>query len=201
MENRNLFDFAHDFSDDDLIFLPKEEIKKVEAAKPLTPEEIIIKQYQGGMTLKQIVKGNGTSYGRVYEILNRNGVALRSGRYNSKSNNRLVVMSKLEQASLIADYKAGLSMVEILEKYNINKHGCYAILDTAGVPRRQNKNPLLLDINKITEVEKYVVTPATEPIMAHWDETTRTLHIKVKKNRPIENITLTFNLGEVNNEI
>lgn len=193
MEN-NLFDFAHDFTEDEFIFMPKE---VVAAEKPLTPEEVIIKQYRGGMTLKQIVKGNGTSYGRVYEILNRNGVELRSGRYNSKSQDRLVVMSKFEQASLISDYKSGLPMVELLEKYKINKHGCYTILDTAGVPRRQKKNPLIMNIGELanTVTEKHFPSElpmSTQQLFMDGN----TLHIRLPKNRQVDNINITFDLEE-----
>jgi hypothetical protein len=204
MENRNLFDFAHDFTDDEFVFMPKE----VAADRPLTPEEIIIKQYRGGMTLQRIVKDNGTSYGRVYEILNRNGVELRSGRYNSKSKDRLVVMSKFERSSLISDYRAGLPMTELLEKYKINKHGCYTILDTAGVPRRQKKNPLILNIGKIAQTEQVELVFDTDykPTPKRTIELSQntqqfimdgnTLHIRLPKNRQVDSITITFDLEE-----
>jgi hypothetical protein len=196
-----LIDFENDFTEEEeMLFLPKD--------TPLTTEEIIIKQYKLGMTLKQIVKGNGTSYGRVYEILNRNGVPRRHGRYNTDSGDRLLTMTKLERASLISDYNEGLPISEIMSKYDINKHGCYTILDEAGVPRRQNKRPLDMDIEKIAnageekteqlemDLDKVVDSVAVAEVK--WDETTRTLHITLDTAKTTDKINVVVDLKEAN---
>lgn len=119
--------FEHDFTDDILLY----------------DEEIIVSQYKLGMTLKVITKIHGISYGRLYEILNRHKVPFK--RYAaSASGDRMSYMTDEERVNLIKDYEKGMALSLIYSKYNINKHGCYSILDEAQVPRR-NK-PFLIDI-------------------------------------------------------
>jgi hypothetical protein len=109
----------------------------------LSDEEVVVKQYKGGLTLKQITKIHGISYGRLYEILNRHKVPFR--RYAaSASGDRISYMTNEERVNLIKDYEKGMALSLIYSKYNINKHGCYAILDEAQVPRRNQ--PFLIDI-------------------------------------------------------
>lgn len=200
-------DLENDFLEED------EQLLTPEADRPLTAEEVIIAQYKMGMTLKEIVKGNGTSYGRVYEILNRNNVQKRKGNYNSsQSGDRLLVMSQLEAASLISDYKEGVPLAEIMNKYSINKHGCYTILDEAGVPRRHKKSPLTLDINKIIEAGKTEELPTTpkkkiqfkmkpvappeEPVELALDGNTLHIHITKREITSLDKINIVINLKE-----
>ncbi|WP_226803050.1 hypothetical protein, partial [Collinsella aerofaciens] len=147
----SFIDIEKDFiEDEEELFLPKkkptesqETEEETDIPLPLTLDEIVAKQYKEGKTLKEITKANGISYGKVYEILNRLNIPLRHGRYSSsKSGDRIMTMTQLEKKSLIADYKAGMPMNEILEKYQINKHGCYSILDEAKVERRSKVKSL-----------------------------------------------------------
>lgn len=111
-----------------------------EESKRLSMEDVIAKQYKLGMTLKQIQTEHNISAGKVYEILARKGVPLRNGRQRSKSNERLSMMTELEKQSLIRDYKDGMPLASIFNKYDINKHGCYIILDEANIPRRLERD-------------------------------------------------------------
>lgn len=183
MEKAKLIDIENDFlEDEEAIFKPKAEPK--DSAKPLTLDEQIVKKYKVGMTLKQITTEHGLSYGKVYEILNRLGVQLRHGRYNaSKSGDRLLTMSSFEKASLVADYQSGLSMKELLDKYQINKHGCYSILDAHQVPRRNKHNTLGVDIERVANTHAkamFTITPATPALTLHREG--NTLFIKVKQS-------------------
>lgn len=146
----SFIDIEKDIVEDEELFLPKKESTELQETReeadiplPLTLDEIVAKQYKEGKTLKEITKENGISYGKVYEILNRLNIPLRHGRYSSSdSGDRIMTMTQLEKKSLIADYKAGVPINEILKKYQINKHGCYSILDEAGVERRMKVRSL-----------------------------------------------------------
>lgn len=179
MENRKQLDFLNDFlEDDEAIFRPKT-LEQVAAIRPLTVDELIVKQYKLGMTLKQITKENGLSYGKVYEIINRMGVPLRHGRdIDSKSGHRITTMSSLEKSSLVADYKAGFSVRDLLERYRINKHGLYSLLDKAKVPRRHKSNTVLLDIGKIREAQ---VPQSQQEPFRFWQDGTQ-LNVVIRKD-------------------
>src|SRR5699024_5631746 len=118
----------------------KEESNNKTDKRVLSLEETIIKKYKLGMNLTKIIQDHDISSGKLYDILNRNKVPLRAGRYNSDSNDRISKMSKIEKMSLIEDYNKGVPLVTIYKKHKINKHGCYQILDENNVPRRQNKS-------------------------------------------------------------
>lgn len=170
MNSDKQLDFQNDFlEDDESIFVPTpkktvtpEEVTQAKA--PLSFDELICKEYKLGMTLKQITKKNGISYGKVYEILNRMGVKLRHGRYaSSKSGDRLLTMSSFEKTSLISDYKNGLPTAELLSKYDINKHGLYSILDAAGVPRRHKQHTPPVNIGRVSEAVTQLRKEEPEP--------------------------------------
>lgn len=170
MKHDKQLDFQNDFLEDDesiSVPTPKKTVTPEEVAQakaPLSFDELICKEYKLGMTLKQITKKNGISYGKVYEILNRMGVKLRHGRYaSSKSGDRLLTMSSFEKASLISDYKEGLPTAELLSKYAINKHGLYSILDAAGVPRRHKQPTPPVNIGRVSESEAVTQLRKEEP--------------------------------------
>lgn len=192
MEKDKLIDIENDFlEDNESIFVPTPQ----KAPLPLTTEELIVKQYKLGMTLKQITTENGLSYGKVYEILTRLGVALRHGRYNStKSGDRILTMSSLEKSSLIADYLAGFHVKDMLERYSINKHGLYSILDEANVDRRQKSHTQAVNVGKVAKAMTTLrVEPTEEPIEA-WTEGNM-LRIVIRKsafNQDVNELRLNF---------
>lgn len=97
----------------------------------------VAQQYKAGLSATKIMKDNNISAGKMYEILRKKGVALRSNRYATKGTLRTVMMTEQEKRNLIADYQSGMSLGDIYKKYNINKNGCYSILDEANVARRE----------------------------------------------------------------
>jgi len=118
-------------------------------------EQVIISRYKLGVTLKEIIRMHGISYGKLYEILNRHNVPRTVGRYNnSASGDRLSYMSEGEKINLINDYENGMALSLIYSKYHINKHGCYTVLDEAQVPRR-NK-PFLIAIEVPLPVKRFL---------------------------------------------
>ena len=195
MENKKLIDIERDFTEEEEmlfkpgIVTPKEEL-------PDTMEEIVIRQYKLGMTLKQITKGQGLSYGKIYEILHRHNVPLKHGRYNhSGSGDRMLTMSQLEKESLVTDYLAGMELKDLYEKYNINKHGCYSILDAAGVARRQKRHTVALDLDKIIRATT-VADSEVEPVEFFDEGETITVIINKNAVRPVGKIDFTIYLSE-----
>ena len=97
----------------------------------------VAQQYKAGVSATKIMKDNNISAGKMYEILRKKGVPLRSNRYATKSTLRTMMMTEQEKNSLIADYQSGVPLETIYNKYKINKNGCYSILDEANVARRE----------------------------------------------------------------
>lgn len=153
---KSAIDLENDFTEEEQsVFAPK----KKETEKPLSMEDRIAKQYKLGMTVRGIVDQNEVSFGKVYEILSRKKVPLRNGRSKSDSRERISMMTGLEKQELVNDYKNGLPIERIFQKYRINKNGCYLILDEANVPRRydrggENTEP----VTRITTTEKLHTT-------------------------------------------
>ena len=196
MREARFIDFDNDF----------EEEQSAAASLGLSQDDIVIKQYKVGMTVKAIVADNGISYGKVYEILSRNGVPLRSGRYNNtKSGERILTMGELEKRSLINDYLAGMQLKALFEKYEINKHGCYLILDAANIPRRHlHIKSEEEDIVEIMPPIELIADPAPTqfmvdeaPIVVRREGDTLYINISTDKVsvEPIS-IVISFNLGE-----
>jgi predicted amino acid dehydrogenase len=86
-----------------------------------------------------------------------------------------------------------MSTKAIQEKYNINKHGCYIVLDEAGVPRRMKRGKQLesdtaVDIWDTTGISgsKASVTPAK----------TLDIQIPATQLKGCKAVTITINLTE-----
>jgi hypothetical protein len=189
MEKSRLIDINNDFTEEEeAVFLPvpKHEIEYISL------DETIIRKYKLGMTLKHITKEHGISYGKVYEILHRNNVPLRHGSYKAtKSADRLSTMTGAEKQRLIDDYLSGMPLKVLFDQYNINKHGCYIVLDEAGIPRRHKQST-----TTGTKVDKEKITFDDLPV-----EITRqgeTLHITLLKKHitPVESIQLSFSFED-----
>src|SRR5699024_11433419 len=108
----------------------KEKNKNKTDKRVLSLEETIIKKYKLGMNLTKIIQDRDISSGKLYDILNRNKVPLRAGRYNSDSNDRISKMSKIEKMSLIEDDNKGVPLVTIYKKHKIKKNRSHQLLDT-----------------------------------------------------------------------
>lgn len=195
------------------IVAPQPEVER------LSMEDIVAKQYKLGMTLKQIQREHNISAGKVYEILARKQVPLRNGRQPSKSHERLSMMTELEKKSLVRDYKDGMPLESIFKKYDINKHGCYIILDEADIPRRLERetgnelanemvdnigdklsksNDLITGDTGITITEPINTATFDQDFKAKLDLQDNTLHIKINKKHkePIKSIQLSLDFGE-----
>lgn len=174
-------------------------VEEVQEEKTVSVEDAIATAYKSGVTIKNIVKEFNTSYGRVYGILNSKGVPLRNGRYKrSESGSRLQNMSKLEQASLIADYQKGVPLSEIRKKYSINKHGCYSILDAHNIPRKQDhkyKNKMAI---KQARVDTRIPTVVLSEGMLEVSKEGEILNIVIHKEltSSIDRVNVNFKLAE-----
>ena len=170
-------------------------------------EEVVVNQYKGGMGVKEIIKRNGIPAGTVYSILKRHNVPLRSPHYDSKSRDRLLTMTKEEKDNLIQDYLNGMSTAEIYKKYDINKHGCYTILDLAGIPRRK-RFELEPSTQEVTETE-ITTQPSSvkrqnpkkeEPkakkeqktYSVHIHQDGKTVHITIPKTMGVDQVHISF---------
>jgi Mor family transcriptional regulator len=202
MLEKSKIDILKDFTEDEVAALkPKE----------LSPEEQVTKMYLAGVTVKAIASQFNLSIGKVYEVLSRKQVPLRNGRTSgSKSAQRLMTMTSMQKQNLINDYRDGMALADIYDKYKINKHGVYTILDGNNVPRRDNKTRNHNHNNsrkKEEEVEvgtpSEILTALDQRIAVHTGpvELRRegdTLHVTVFKKRisQVENIILNVSLAE-----
>lgn len=155
MKNDRLIDLENDFTEEEeAVFQVTTE---TENTSQLNLEESVVKKYRGGMTIVQIAKDHDISVGKIYDILARHNVTLRKGRSKrSKSYKRLKAMTREEKAALINDYINGVPLKELFNKYNINKHGVYTLLNQANVPLKQ-------DSKLQEETDNKVVQPEVQP--------------------------------------
>jgi Mor family transcriptional regulator len=127
-------DFEKDF---------EEEVAVIGTSSFATKDDELVFDYSIGATIAQLKDKYNLTKAQVYKILHTNGVALHNTHTQSKSRERILTMTEREKSTLVADYKSGMSTKAIQEKYNINKHGCYIVLDEAGVPRRMKRGKQL----------------------------------------------------------
>lgn len=120
-------------------------------ARTIKLDKLIADRYREGYLIKDIVEEFDISQGSVYNSLSREGMSLRNTVNNSKSAIRIDNMTALEKLSLKQDYENGMAMTQIYEKYDINKHGCYMLLDELGAERRR-------DGNETTQEETHTTT-------------------------------------------
>lgn len=144
-KNMQYIDVANDFTEEEeAVFKPAVAVAEpAKGAKPEKTEAVgssldshVAAQYRAGMNLKDICKSNNISAGKVYGILARMDVPLRSGRYKTASGDRLATMTNKEKQSLIDSYLSGKALETLYRAYNLNKHGLYRVLDEANIPRR-----------------------------------------------------------------
>lgn len=142
-KNMQYIDVANDFTEEEVAVFqpavavaekPKQEEKPKAEASSLDAH--VAAQYRAGMNLKDISKANNISAGKIYGILDRMAVPLRSGRYKTASGDRLATMSNAEKQRLIDSYLSGTPLETLYETHNLNKHGLYRVLDEANIPRR-----------------------------------------------------------------
>jgi transposase len=200
MLEKSKIDIANDFTEEE-----------VAAIKPktLSPEKQVVKLYLAGVGLRSISEQFDISMGKIYEILNRNQVKTRQGkRAGSKSAQRLMTMTGMQKQNLINDYRDGMTLKAIFEKYKINKHGVYTILDENNVPRRDTSERIVTHNNSCKKEETVEVkTPSeiltamdqrvavhTEPIMIHRDGDKLYVTITKKVQNPINEVIVNYKL-------
>jgi len=126
--NSREIDVAHDFTEEEeAAFIPE----------GIPDEDRLVMLYRMGVPNRRLCKEFKISSGKLYEILNRHKVSLRKGRnLRCKSAQRITTMTTEEKKNLVKDYLNGMTLTEIYDKYGVNKHGCYAILDEQDAPRK-----------------------------------------------------------------
>jgi hypothetical protein len=158
-------DIMNDFTDEEIeaLAVPKPTLDAIAEDSTLPTDKKIAMCYSSGIPVKPILDHFDISAGRLYDILSREGV--QTGRFKaSKSAKRIDSMTAKEKQDLINDYRSGMQMNDIFDKYDINKHGCYSVLNEHKVPRRQNYKPKGQKTKKIAnEMLKNIaaVTPTT----------------------------------------
>lgn len=149
-------------------------------------ERNVLNQYISGAPVTMIIRENEISSGTLYSILQKHKIPNRSRPSKVASTERLAEMSNITRNSLIIDYQQSVPLSKLFEKYDINKHGVYSILDAENIPRRNNdlslpsnqekevnlealKKAILEEPPKLTIPLPYPVEPLTdqpEPIEA-----------------------------------
>ena len=194
MLEKSKIDIENDFTEEEVAAI---------APKPLPKEEQIAKKYQAGLPVLQIAKEHNISTGKIYNILNRKGVKLRNGRtLKSQSASRLITMTAVQKQNLINDYLDGMMLKTIFDKYDINKHGTYAILDEQNVPRRDDpslhtghhyNNSRNRAARKAYKSHAKAAAEA-EDVSYYIEDGTLCITISKKRIMPVENIQISFEL-------
>ncbi|ALA13212.1 DNA binding protein [Bacillus phage TsarBomba] len=105
----------------------------------MTFEELVTADYKNGVKQQDILDKYVISTTQLYDILNRNQIPLRNRMRSSKSNDRLMTITKMEMETFEYDYKQGMHLEKLYKKYGLNKHGLYKLVDKLGLPRRNKK--------------------------------------------------------------
>ncbi|AEW47125.1 hypothetical protein BCP78_0118 [Bacillus phage BCP78] len=106
----------------------------------VTVDELVAAEYQDKSIKQQdILSKYGISTTQLYDILNRKGIPFRNRARSSKSNDRLLTMTKIEMDTFAGDYMQGMYLEKLYKKYDLNKHGLYKLVDKLGLPRRNKK--------------------------------------------------------------
>ncbi|QEG04248.1 hypothetical protein [Bacillus phage BC-T25] len=100
-------------------------------------DELVAAEYQDKSIKQQdILDKHNISTSQLYDILNRKGIPLRNRMRSSKSNDRLLTMTKIEMDTFAGDYMQGMHLSKLYKKYNLNKHAVYKLVAQLGLPRR-----------------------------------------------------------------
>lgn len=166
-KNMQYIDVANDFTEEEeAVFKPVSATAVAEQPEPMKPKAVdssldahVAAQYRAGMNLKDISKANNISAGKIYGILARMDVPLRSGRYKTASGDRLATMTNQEKQSLIDSYLRGTALEFLYRAYKLNKHGLYRVLDEANIPRRHKH--ISTEAKPETETEEAAYTSIT----------------------------------------
>jgi Mor family transcriptional regulator len=200
MLEKSKIDIHNDFTEEEVAAIKPKEV---------SAEQQLIQMYKAGVTLKQISRKFNVSMGKIYEILNRNRVEARQGRKaGSKSAKRLMTMTAMQKQNLINDYRDGMTLQLIYDKYKINKHGVYTILDENNVPRRDTTEKHHTHNNSRKKEEAVEVkTPSeiltamdqrvavhTEPIEIHRDGDKLYVTVTKKVINPINHVIVNYKL-------
>lgn len=99
---------------------------------PWTPEQIaaMVAEYQAGATIREVAARAGHGYSTVHGVLREAGVSIRArGRISSFATDKA--------PELVAAYCRGESLDTLRARYGISRQRVRAVLDEAGVDRRQ----------------------------------------------------------------
>lgn len=124
----------------------------------VTVDELVAAEYQDKSIKQQdILNKYGISTTQLYDILNRKGIPFRNRARSSKSNDRLLTMTKIEMDTFAGDYTQGMHLEKLYKKYDLNKHGLYKLVDKLGLPRRnkkiKGKQQLVFDLAQEEQVD------------------------------------------------
>lgn len=101
-------------------------------------EEQVIQDYISGIATNTITNRYNISTGTLYAFLNRRGISKRGLGGQSKIAIKMahVLDNEFLLGSILKDYKDGVQLATIYEKWNIHKNGLYYLLDVTATPRR-----------------------------------------------------------------
>lgn len=98
-------------------------------------EKHIVEEYQNGVGIAIIRYKYKLSYSVIYGILARAGIPMR---YNAnKLSKKMEGIDEQVAGRIIRDYREGVPLEVIYDRYSLHKNGLYTILDINQVPRRQ----------------------------------------------------------------
>lgn len=157
-------------------------------------EEKIAAHYVAGRPIHEIEKMYNISRGTLYSILDREGVARRTGEVMTPSKLTLLTMSNEERATIVRRYQNGERTTDLQKEYGITKHALYSLLDQAGVERRgkfRKGNVKITTNSKSLTVSNPLVELPAMLIERSGD----VLHVHIHQqadNNPIKEVRVTF---------
>lgn len=144
-------------------------------------ENKVLNMYLKGFTNKEIMERNNISSGKLYSILYKWGQGDQIIQTNTKNNESLLGMTTKSKNQLIKDYKEGMVLEDIYEKYGINKNACYKILDMNNVERRGNVSKISQEEdNEIDSLTRELIDEAADDIIEKNGKPEKSTKIEVE---------------------
>ncbi|QZA69057.1 HTH DNA binding domain protein [Bacillus phage 010DV004] len=157
-------------------------------------QEKIAAHYVAGRPVHEIEKMYNISRGTLYSILDREGVARRTGEAMTPSKLRLLTMSNEERSTIVKRYQDGERTTDLQKEYGITKHALYSLLDQAGVARRGKfrKGGVKVTTNSKSLT---VSSPIVELPAMRIERDGDVLHVHIRQhddNNPIKEVRVSF---------
>lgn len=168
--------------EDKIVVVDEEEIKQApkgsKVALTSEQERKVIRMYEKGEKVRDIQIVLKITAGRVYRILNRNGIKMRQPVTTSEAQLRYMALSKYEKDRIVDEYIRGVTISTIRTRYNLNKTSLYKVLDERGITRRSEK----LKDNQVKVHKKNKI-----PVEAYIQD--KTVYIDLR-NKEVNNLSV-----------